>query len=79
MSTEIATIQGRYELINRLKPIYRNAEIHVTRFWGGKNGPMIQITTQCDKTAYVQLTREQVQELAEILKNCFNEEIYPSD
>lgn len=83
MSTRIATLKGRYEErsnTSRFNPAYREATIYVTRFWGGEhNGRMIQLTTQCDKTAYVQLTQEQIKKLSEILKNCFNDEMYPSE
>ena len=83
MSTHIKTIVGRYEIVTRRNNpvvVYDNSELHLTRFWGGTtNGSMLQLTIQCDKTAYVQLTQEQIKELSEILKNCFNDEVYPSE
>lgn len=83
MSTHIKTIVGRYETIGRSIGFIANyapAELDLTRFWGGtKNGSMLQLTTQCDKTAYIQLTQEQVKELAQTLLDCFDDEIYPSE
>lgn len=84
MSTNIATIVGRCEsnMSTPLDPvIYRPARVHVTRFYGGKeNGQMIQIGVQDSKTvSHIQLTREQVKELAQILNDSFNDHIYPSE
>lgn len=82
MSTEIAEITGRYEsgVSSPFKPIYDESVLYVTRFYGGKkNGRMIQLTIQGDKTAYIQLTKQQVAMLSEVLRNCFNDEIHPSE
>ena len=83
MSTHIKTIVGRYEIVTRRNnpvSVYDNSELHLTRFWGGTaNGRMLQLTIQSDRTAYIQLTQEQVKELAQTLLDCFDDEIYPSD
>ena len=83
MSTRIKTIKGRYESVSRRDsptPIYSNSELHLTRFWGGtKNGSMLQLTIQSDKTAYIQLTQEQVKELAQTLIDSFDDEKFPSE
>ena len=83
MSTHIKTIVGRYEIVTRRNNpvvVYDNSELHLTRFWGGtKNGSMLQITIQCDKTAYIQLTQKQVKELAQTLIDSFDDEKYPSE
>ena len=83
MSTHIKTIVGRYEIVTRRNNpvvVYDNSELHLTRFWGGTiAGRMLQITIQCDKTAYIQLTQKQVKELAQTLLDCFDDEKYPSE
>ena len=83
MSTDIATIEGRCEdrtsTFDNIK--YLPARIHLTRFHGGKDkGTMLQITVQDSETiSYVQLTRDQVKKLAQILNDSFNSNIYPSE
>lgn len=84
MSTDIATIEGRCEstMSEPLAPIiYRPARVHINRFYGGEeNGQMIQLTVQDSKTmSYIQLTRDQVKKLAQILNDSFNSNIYPSE
>lgn len=83
MSTSIKTIVGRYEIVTRRNNpvvVYDNSELHLTRFWGGTtNGRMLQLTIQSDRTAYIQLTQEQVKELAQTLLDSFDDKKYPSD
>lgn len=83
MSTRIKTIKGRYESVSRRdspQSVYSTSELDLTRFWGGTaNGRMLQLTIQCDKTAYIQLTQEQVKELAQTLIDSFDDKIYPSE
>lgn len=81
MSTHIKSFDGTYnEYYDRWNPVRRPAELDLTRFWGGKdNGRMLQLTILSDKIAYIQLTQEQVKELAQTLTNAFNDEIYPSE
>ena len=79
MSTQIAKIKGRCETINSMD--YERSHIDLTRFWAGsENGRMLQITiSDFDNVAHVQLTRKQVKQLAKVLKNAFNDDIYPSE
>ena len=74
MSTEIKTITGRYEeSSNGGTANYADSDISLTRFWGGKNGSMIQVTisnNQCH--AYSQLTKKQVKNLIKTLKKSFD-------
>ena len=83
MSTRIKTIKGRYETIGRkigFVANYAPAELDLTRFWSGTaNGRMLQLTIQSDRTAYIQLTQEQVKELAQTLLDSFDDKIYPSE
>ena len=84
MSTDIKTIIGRYQSTEKpchnFKPIYKEANLHLTRFYGGENnGRMLQLTIASDETAYIQLTKEQVKELSIILSQCFDDSIYPSE
>lgn len=82
MSTHLETINGRYEQSSSgtFEVNYEKAELDITRFFGGKeNGAMLQLTIISDKIAYIQLTKEQVKELASVLKNSFNKKIYPSE
>ena len=83
MSTEIKEINGRCESGNYTGnlPRYTNSTISLTRFAGGQqNGAMIQLTiSDKDGHAYVQLTKEQVKELAKTLKECYNYKKYPSE
>ena len=83
MSTEIKEITGRCETGKYTGYIaeYTNATISLTRFAGGKeNGTMIQLTIRDARGhAYVQLTKDQVNDLQETLKECYNYKKYPSD
>lgn len=83
MSTNIKTITGRYEASfnGDFTSNYEESEINLTRFYGGvKNGTMIQVTISNDKeSAYVQLTKDQVKSLSNILKQSFDYSKYPSD
>ena len=82
MSTEIKKITGRYEVIgssNTFEPAYKDSELYITRFFGGhKLGEMIQLTISGDNTSYVQLSKKQVEELVDVLKNSLDHRIYPS-
>ena len=82
MSTDIAEIKGVYEVMKRsdtLTPEYSKAEMALTRYWGGENGAMLQLTIQSDRIAYIQLTQEQVKELIQVLQDAFDYEKYPSE
>jgi len=83
MSTEIKEINGRCESGNYRGnlPRYTNATISLTRFFGGQpDGAMIQLTIQDkDGHAYVQLTKDQVNDLRETLQDCYNYKKYPSE
>jgi hypothetical protein len=82
MSTEIFEIAGRYEAKHYadFRVDYEESTLYVTRFAGGKqNGPMIQITISHPETGYVQLTKEQVKELAQVLSDAYDYDKYPSE
>jgi len=71
MSTNLKTIKGRKETWTEHNGVgYTKADLHLTRFSGGKNGPMVQLNITPDKywgdglqSAHIQLTREQAIEL----------------
>lgn len=74
MSTSIDKIKCR----TNSKEQYNDSYVHVNRFWGGKSyGRMIQLTFQ--NGSYVQLTEKQVAKLRNVLHDCFNDNIYPSE
>tara|TARA_R110002012_G_scaffold59679_4_gene156319 strand:- start:1585 stop:1827 length:243 start_codon:yes stop_codon:yes gene_type:complete len=80
MSTTIAEITGRMEKYDHKtqNPGYVNTYMYINRFYGGKeNGRMLQLTTGVN--SYIQLTQDQVKDLAKVLTNAFNDEIYPSE
>jgi len=84
MSTEIAEIKGScHRHVGRgFEVIHEEATLHLTRFFNGKKrGANIQLTLSGTQLphSYIHLTKEQCEELAEILKNCFNYEKYPSE
>ena len=81
MSTEIKEITGRREVhIFPDKNEYDDSILYINRFWGGKDGIMLQLTiSNDDATTYIQLTEKQVEELSKVLSEAFNEEIYPSE
>ena len=83
MSTQIKKITGRFaeEHHADFTVDYGESNIYLTRFYGGdKYGTMIQITISNPKdTSYVQLTKEQVKELADVLNSAFDYKKYPSD
>lgn len=76
MSTNIATIEGVKDSDNR-HFIKMNTQMNLTRFLSDK-GIMLQLSV-CNSDGYIQLTKDQVKELSEILNNSFDEEIYPSE
>lgn len=77
MSTRIAKITGvREKGDGSFDKV--TTDLYLTRFYGGKQGRMLQLTMS-NRDGYVQLTQEQVQELAEILNNTFDDKIYPSE
>lgn len=67
MSTELATINGRYESPDPAlkKSEYLETELHLTSFSGGvANGPMIQISFgRYPGQDHIQLNKDQVLEL----------------
>lgn len=84
MSTEIAEIKGFVQKHLDAKDKFPNvvfvdSTLYVTRFYGGKEkGAMIQLTPSYGQT-YIQLTKEQCEEFAEVLNNCFDYDKYPSE
>jgi len=76
MSTSIKTITGRFEGTFS----YEDSELSLTRFAGGHNGAMIQVTIWNHKEcAYVQFTKEQIGDLIKTLQDSFNYDKYPSE
>lgn len=85
MSTEIAEIKGYVQKhvdskdnkFPNVKFVY--STLHITRFYGGEdNGSMIQLTPSYGQD-YIQLTKEQVNELIQVLTDCFDYDKYPSE
>jgi hypothetical protein len=66
MSTHIKTIKGK-----------KNTEISVTRFWGGEDGTLIQVTPMLG--TYSVLNKKQAVKLAKTLLNSFDHKIHPSE
>ena len=84
MSTEIATIQGTCHVpAGGFNVKHNEAFLSITRFYNGKDrGINIQLTVSQNGdygVSYIHLTKEQCEELANVLLNCFNQEIYPSE
>lgn len=86
MSTHIKTIKGSCHVhreLNTFNVDHTDAEVNLTRFFNGKEREAnIQLTvTQNGRygTSYIHLTKEQCEELAEVLKECFNYHKYPSE
>lgn len=85
MSTEIKTIKGSCHDHPRKGSFdvkYKDAEIFLTRFFNGKNrGTNIQLTISNDVygTNYIHLTKEQCEELAKVLNECFDYNKFPSE
>lgn len=75
MSTDIASIKGRYEIERPLpgsrRAEYAESEVWLTAFSGGPKGRMLQVTIQQadGSCAYVQLTKKQADELAAACKS----------
>ena len=70
MSKEIGKVKGRFENINCDGPIaYDESTIYLTRFMGGTNGSMVQLTI--DSRCYIQLTKRQAFKLIKILLKRF--------
>lgn len=98
MSTLIATIEGSchyYPIVSTQQNPkgygeikHGSAELHLTRFFNGKDkGANIQLTvcqlTVCQSgehgTSYIHLTKDQCNKLAKILLECFDYDKYPSE
>lgn len=83
MSTTFKNITGRCESETGwigFKANYVPSEISLTRFAGGTNGAMVQVTISDENShAYIQLTKAQVQELAIALTDAFDYDKYPSE
>ena len=81
MSTEITEIKGRYEVRTKCeKTSYDDCCIHINRFYSGRiHNRMLQLTINGNTNGYIQLTKEQVKELIQALKDSFNDDIYPSE
>lgn len=81
MSTKIKTIKGVKEsgFGTVFTPELIPTSMEITRYYGGKrNGRMLQLTVS-NGDGYIQLTQDQVSELARVLMDSFNDEIYPSE
>lgn len=78
MSTRIGDIEGRYE--SQFTDEHRSDTcLSLTRFYGGNElGTMLQLTIE-NEDGYIQFTEEQAKELARIILNSFDENIYPSE
>lgn len=74
MSTELKDIIGRVETftevgahtgVGAFELSYEEQRLSLTRFWGGENGIMVQLTMPANDGpfAYIQLTKDQVKEL----------------
>jgi len=75
MSTQLATIEGRYEGSHNggLTVNYAPKELSITKFAGGRdNGAMIQLTLENE---YIQLTKAQVMHLISILDIAYKDDI----
>ena len=73
MSTNINAIKGRYEkgISSHIASIYDVAELDLIHFYSGTPPRgMLQLTISSDRTAYIQLTKHQVEKLSNILLNC---------
>ena len=85
MSTEIKTIKGSCHYHPRKGSFdveHKDAEVSLTRFFNGKNrGINIQLTISNDVygTNYIHLTKEQCEELAKVLNECFDYDKFPSE
>ena len=85
MSTEIKTIKGSCHYHPRKGSFdveHKDAEVSLTRFFNGKNrGINIQLTISNDvyETNYIHLTKEQCEELAKVLNECFDYDKFPSE
>ena len=85
MSTEIKTIKGSCHYHPRMGSFdveHKDAEVSLTRFFNGKNrGTNIQLTISNDVygTNYIHLTKEQCEELAKVLNECFDYDKFPSE
>ena len=85
MSTEIKTIKGSCHYHPRKGSFdveHKDAEVSLTRFFNGKNrGTNIQLTISNDvyETNYIHLTKEQCEELAKVLNECFDYDKFPSE
>ena len=85
MSTKIKTIKGSCHYHPRMGSFdveHKDAEVSLTRFFNGKNrGTNIQLTISNDVygTNYIHLTKEQCEELAKVLNECFDYNKFPSE
>lgn len=86
MSTKIKTIKGSCHYHSRgggFDVEHKDADVYLTRFFNGKErGCNIQLTVSQDGkygASYIHLNKEQCEELAKALLECFDESIYPSE
>lgn len=86
MSTKIKTIKGSCHYHPRMGSFdveHKDAEVSLTRFFNGKNrGANIQLTVSQDGeygSSYIHLTKEQCEELAKVLNECFDYDKFPSE
>jgi hypothetical protein len=84
MSTEIKTIEGTCHSEKKSFDVeHKSAEVSLTRFFNGKDkGTNIQLTVSQNGqygTSYIHLNKNQCEELAKTLLECFDYNKYPSD
>lgn len=87
MSTEIKTMKGSCHYHPRRDSFdvqHKDADLYITRFFNGKDrGANIQLSIAQnggdEGSSYIHLTKNQCDELAKVLLECFDREIYPSD
>jgi hypothetical protein len=85
MSTDIKTIKGtcHQPIRGTFGVEHKDAEVHLTRFYNGADrGANIQLTVSQDGqygTSYIHLSKEQCEELAKTLLECFDYDKYPSE
>jgi hypothetical protein len=73
MSTEFGKVKGRHEVKHHADYTvdYGESKMYVNRFYGGENGPMIQLTITGNDKGAIQLTEKEAKRLAKKIKRAF--------